>query len=127
MHTLSSDPSTVDGARDAVDWYFGDLVDSVARESPVSRAALTDALAELQLAGTRRRALIESRAVTRDEPVQGPEVVFALPDDVWRTLGDDGELSAPERQTARELHRQMSTALGATVAEEAAPLVVLDG
>lgn len=103
---------------DAVEWYFGDLVGEVARESPISREGLVDALARLEVATGR----CDAEASVRHRGSH--ESVVALPPDQWRTLSSVAGLSAHEAAATRAVHARMAGALGETT-DERVPVVLL--
>lgn len=104
--------------RDAVEWYFGDLVEEVARESSISRTDLVDALARLEAVTSRS----DAGAVVRH---RGPdESVVALAPDQWGKLSSAAGLSAPETTAVRCVHARMAGALGEP-SDERVPLVLL--
>jgi hypothetical protein len=114
--------SCVGEVRETVEWYFGELLDSVASQTPVTRGGLLDALTSLHLAALDRRAVLLERGtvVWWSET----ETVHALPECVWTTLADAGDVTDPHERAAREVHRQMGIAL-ATADDERLPFVLV--
>lgn len=119
------EPRTVDDARVLVDQYFGRLLESVARDSPVSQARLSHALAGVHLAAVRRRSLLRDRAERVPAAAGDSETVYELPEGLWAVLTNAQDASSLEARAAREVHRQMATALGADLDETAVALVYI--
>lgn len=84
--------------------YFGDLVEEVAVDAPVSRVMLRVALERLQASG---------KAVTTDTSVHvgDGEEVFLLTVADWKRLASAASLSTAERHAAREVHRRLAISL----------------
>lgn len=97
--------------RETVEWYFGELLEGVARETAVTRVRLVDALASLHLAALDRRAMLhEEGTVARWSET---ETVHVLPESVWTGLADAGDVPEAEERAAREVHRRMGHTLAA--------------
>lgn len=94
------------GSSDRVERYFGDLIDEVALEAPVSRTRLVRGLAVVDQCG-RETGHPEELAVDRVETPEG--VVFVLPVDAWGAVTDD--LLPVTALAVRETHRRLARAL----------------
>lgn len=97
-------------ARSVVDWYFGDLIEDVAQERPVSDEQLLTALTRIELEGRARRNQLESRA----EPVPtmgAPGEVFAMPVGTWEVMVRAHDLGQAEGRAARAVHRKMARSI----------------
>jgi hypothetical protein len=104
--------------RAAVEWYFGDLIDTVSVDYPVSRRDLGRALATVESEGRRRESELWSAGV----PVrcEVPGAVFRLPGGTWRSLEAEGDVDKHEAAAAREVHRRMAQTV-ADIPEPGAP------
>lgn len=119
------DEATFEAARSAVEEYFGDLIDAVALEAPVSRAMLVSAMTCVQVAATRRRSLLESKGV-REGGADGA-VVFSLYPETWTVLTGAHQLSTTEAMAVQAVHHRMARALGIEVdGTRRSPLVHVD-
>lgn len=109
----------VDGSRDAVRWYFGELVEEVARERPVSETRLVDGLARMASVADGVHDL--PGVVMR---YRGPdEVVLVLPPFRWRTITADANLAPPVAAACRAVHDRMAEALSVQ-SDTAIPIVL---
>lgn len=90
-----------------VEAYFGDLIEEVALDAPVSRVMLRWALARLQGVSADVGSLPSATSVH----VGDGEEVFTLRLDDWRTLAETAELSPGEWHAAREVHRRLAVGL----------------
>lgn len=110
-------------ARSVVDWYFGDLVENVAQDRPVSDEQLLTALTRIELEARARRNVIESRA----EPIPtmgAPGEVFATAVGTWNVLVRSHDLTQAEERAARKVHRKMARSIAdAPEDDDLVPLV----
>jgi hypothetical protein len=92
--------------RATVEWHFGELIEQVSVEHPVSRRELRAALATVEHEGQRREEELRSVGV----PVQCemPGVVFHLPGGIWRSVEAAGGVDQQEAVAARDVHRRMA-------------------
>lgn len=97
-------------ARSVVDWYYGDLIEDVAQEHPVSDEQLLTALTRIELEARARRNQIESR--TESVPTMGaPGEVFATPIGTWKVMVRSHDLGQAEGRAARSVHRKMARSI----------------
>jgi hypothetical protein len=97
-------------ARSIVDWYFGDLIEEVARERPVSDEQLLTALTRIELEARARRNQLESRADA--VPTLGaPGEVFATPMGTWEVMARAHDLTQAEDRAVRDVHRTMARSI----------------
>jgi len=97
-------------ARSVVDWYFGDLIEDVAGEHPVSDEQLLTALTRIELEARTRRDQLESRA----DPVStmgAPGEVFVTPVGTWEVMVRSHDLAEAEGRAARTVHRKMARSI----------------
>ncbi|MFC7177026.1 hypothetical protein [Halosegnis marinus] len=87
----------------AVEELFGDLIDEVALEAPVSRGRLVAALARADAHGPPA----DSAATVRDGLA-----VHRLPVDGWNAVAAACGLTPAAEVAAREVHRRLAAALG---------------
>lgn len=92
--------------RATVEWHFGELIEQVSVEHPVSRRELRVALAKVEHEGQRREEELRSVGV----PVQCemPGTVFHLPGSIWRSVEAAGDVDQQEAVAARDVHRRMA-------------------
>lgn len=97
-------------ARSVVDWYFGDLIEDVAQERPVSDEQLLTALTRIELEARARRTQLESRADA--VPTLGaPGEVFATPVGTWEVMARAHDLTQAEDRAVRGVHRKMARSI----------------
>lgn len=105
---------------EAVEAFFGDLVDEVALSAPVTRDRLIAGLAAVDHA-------IDPDAGTHTE--SEPTPVWTLPVEEWDRVANHVGLRPGLALAVREVHRRMATAVGASEAcstSGADPFVVMD-
>jgi len=109
--------------RTMVEWYFGDLIDSVARDNPVSDEQLLAALTWIDLEARTRREELEQRGDS--VPTKGaPGDVVAVPAGTWRVMARAHDLSEAEEKAARSVHQRMARSIAKPPeAEQTVPLV----
>jgi hypothetical protein len=93
-----------------VNWYFGDIIDRVARDRPVSRPRLRTVLARIEEEVQSR----ESRLREVGERVEcrsAPGIVLRLPGGWWRSLEQERGLTDREALAVRDVHRRMTASL----------------
>ncbi len=117
-----SDPA-LRAAAERTEWYFGELIDRVTADHPVTRQQVIRALAEIDRSAQCQDPLIHKHS----EPVDttAPGQVLRLPPTVWEELSDAHELSGREAQAARAVYQEMATAILPHHAESEAPIVVV--
>ncbi|RQG96759.1 hypothetical protein [Natrarchaeobius oligotrophus] len=115
-------------ACDLVEEYFGDTIDDVALNSPVSRQQLVAVLARAQLSG-RQLALEglpeDGRVVYRSDQ----ETLLWLDGGFWTDVRDTHNLEADEGRAAREVHRRILEAVDGDVGytdRQRDPFVLID-
>ena len=97
-------------ACDLVEDYFGETLDDVALDAPVSKRQLIAVLARVQLS---------SHRLTVDELADAGELVFQsdreilywLERDLWSELRREHNLAADEGRAARAVHRRIVEAI----------------
>jgi hypothetical protein len=92
--------------RSVVDWYFGDLVEHIAAEQPISEDQLLAALTWTELEGRCRHEEGESFGEMIRCP-KAPGTVYRVPVETWRELEEAQELSEAEGHAVRAVHRRM--------------------
>lgn len=92
--------------RATVEWHFGELIDKVSVEHPVSRRELRAALATVEYEGQRREEQL--RSVGAPVQCEMPGAVFRLPGGVWRSVESAGDVDEREAIAARDVHRRMA-------------------
>jgi hypothetical protein len=96
--------------RAAVDWYYGDLVDDVVGEHPVSQDGLLSALTRVELEARSRRDQLEQRA--EPVPTKGaPGEVLALPVGTFQVLTRAHDLSEPQTAAVQAVHNRMARSI----------------
>lgn len=118
-------PDADDGARSAVEAFFGDLLDDVALEAPVSRARLVRALAAVQAVAADRRSGVRDDASAAITTLGGASIV-PVPASTWSDLAREAGLTATDEVAARAAHRRLAVAAAdLRLPEGSDPLVVL--
>lgn len=92
--------------RATVEWHFGELIDQVSVEHPVSRRELRTALATVEHEGQRREG--ELRSVGAPVQSEMPGAVFRLPNGVWQSVEAASDVDQREAIAARDVHRRMA-------------------
>lgn len=96
-------------ARAAVEWQFGELVEQVATDHPVTRRRLAWTLAEVEREAQRRD--LERRSNDRCSEYNAPGAILKLPGGTWQSLEQAQDLSDAESVAARDVHRRMAEAV----------------
>ncbi|MDG5820657.1 hypothetical protein [Natronococcus sp. A-GB7] len=93
-------------ACDLVAAYFGETIDDVALEAPVSRPQLVAVLARVQLGG--RQFAIDGALPERDVLYRSnDETVLWLEPGFWTGIRERHGLEVAERRAARDVHRRL--------------------
>jgi hypothetical protein len=92
--------------RATVEWHFGELIDTVSVEHPVSRRELRAALATVECEGQRREE--ELRSVGTAVQCEMPGTVLCLPVGVWRSVESASDVDERQAIAARDVHRRMA-------------------
>lgn len=92
--------------RARVEWHFGELIDRVSVEHPVTRRELRAALATVEYEGQRREE--ELRSVGTPVQCEMPGAVFHLPGGVWQSVETAGDVEDRAAIAARDVHRRMA-------------------
>lgn len=108
--------------RSVISQYFGELLDDVARDGPVSRDRLVEVLAGGHV--TAHRLGLRTDGGTRVLQEGSTETVLAVPERTWETLTADA--GDRERAAARECHVRMAAALSVDSPGSAVPIVLPD-
>jgi len=115
--------STEDATRTRVEWYFGDLVNTVSTEYPVTRPALVGTLATLESHARDQESLLRDRG-DRLGDAHAPGQVLQVPLQVWSVLEETSDRDGEELRAARAVHRRMGVALTGEEPAPAAPFFV---
>ncbi|ELY58435.1 hypothetical protein C491_08869 [Natronococcus amylolyticus DSM 10524] len=115
-------------ACDLVAAYFGETIDAVALETPVSRPQLVAVLARVQLSG--RQSAIDGTLPDRDVCYHSnDETVLRLGPGFWAEIQEHHSLEAAERRAARDVHRRLLEAIvgePSATNREKEPLVLIE-
>lgn len=120
---MHADDASLDVARfrDAVQWYFGDLIADVARTHPVTQSELTDGLARI--------AAVAEEFVDRPGSVVthrgADEMILVLAPFRWRRLVTEANLDSSTTVACRSVHAKMAEAFGVSP-DSAVPVVRID-
>jgi hypothetical protein len=123
---MGIDDGEFESTREYLEWYFGDLLEEVSAESPVSRARLGATLVKLHVSAERRRAFLVERCARTHQSSE--EQILWLTDPLWETLAGPHDISPLEVEAAVTVHRRMAAAIeGSTHAPrpETKPFVLL--
>jgi hypothetical protein len=93
-------------ARAAVEWQFGDLVERVAVDHPITGRHLVRTLAAVEREAQRREARLLS-AGTRVH-CDLPGAVLRLPRGAWQSIERAEELTEHEAVAVRDIHRRLA-------------------
>jgi hypothetical protein len=96
-------------ARAAVEWQFGELVERVATDHPVTRRRLAWTLAEVEHEAQRRE--LQHRSDDCLSEYEAPGAILRLPGGTWQLLEQAQGLSDAESVAARDVHRRMAEAV----------------
>lgn len=96
-------------ARAAVEWQFGELVERVATEHPVTRRRLAWTLAAVEREAQCRELRRRSNECLSEHNALG--AVLRLPGGTWQSLEQARDLSDAELVAARDVHRRMAEAV----------------
>lgn len=102
-------PPEVIQARAAVEWQFGELVERVATDHPVTRRQLAWTLAEVEREAQRRE--LQRRSNDCLSEYKAPGAILRLPGGTWQSLEQAQDLSDAESVAARDVHRRMAEAV----------------
>ncbi|WP_394742650.1 hypothetical protein [Natronococcus roseus] len=113
-------------ACDLVAAYFGETVDAVALEAPVSRPQLVAVLARVQLSA--RQSAIDGTLPDRDVCYRSnDETVLWLESGFWAEIRERHGLEVAERRAARDVHRRLLEAIvGEPSGSETEPFVLIE-
>lgn len=123
---MGIDEGEFESTREYVEWYFGDLIDTVSTERPISRPRLVSALVKLHVSAVRREGFILERCETSHRTES--ERILWMPLSLWETLERSQDLTAIEAAAAREVHWKMAASIEGslhTPRPETEPFVLL--
>ncbi|MFB6206959.1 MAG: hypothetical protein ABEJ05_10590 [Haloglomus sp.] len=109
--------------RAMVDWYFGDLVDTVAADRSITTDQLLSALTRIEQGARSRREQLEGRGQTLST-AGAPGEVLVLSTEAFTALARAHGLTDRESDAVRTVHRRMARAIAEPPdSDDVAPLV----
>ncbi len=112
-------------ACDLVEAYFGETLDDVALDAPVSKRQLVAVLARVQLSS--HRLMADDLADAGDLVFESDrETLCWLERDLWSELQREHNLAADENRAARAVHRRIVEAIDGTPERDRQPFVRIE-